>query len=351
MDAKIAYCATLDGIGSYMIELSNEWFRQNQVGFEAATTLAGQIGAQHELYHELLDNDAITTEVLRMLTEEHLAAEQSETFDALVQASEAVPYQELGKQDVALESALARVGIQLADVEESLKPDIERIEKERQLLVERIPSLASLSADLAEQSINELLADARQPLLAEQTQLCLRQVVVMDFFGRYGAAWPVPQFINAEERVARATPEVTFSVSSQPQEAPIETSVAESLEVAPQVMAAWETALRAAASTAIEQLEEWTLMEGPEIAWSRVSQRSTSGKVGTGTMMEKAIERGILAKDQTGKQAVIKTHQLVCMLLQDQPVYRTATTTKARSKRVPAIVDELVQAYLDAKSS
>src|SRR5882672_1146234 len=105
---------------TYMTEFSNEWFMQNQPGFEAAATLAGQIGEQGQLHDELLDNGGIKTEVLRILAEEHLATEQAKTFSALAEANQAVPYQELGEQDVALEAALARVSIRLAGIDESL---------------------------------------------------------------------------------------------------------------------------------------------------------------------------------------------------------------------------------------
>jgi hypothetical protein len=116
---------------------------------------------------------------------------------------------------------------------------------------------------------------------------------------------------------------------------------------------AWEIDLHDATVGVIAQLEEWGLLEDDEIVWGSVSQLSSSLKVGTNRMMDKAAEQDIITKEQViaGRQAKVSAAQLVCMMLQDKPIYTKAMGSKNRAKKSGQIIDDLIQKHVDGKKT
>lgn len=310
------------------------WLNESLADFDTATALASQIGVQSHTHEELLhDTAGLQTDALRTLTENHLREEQMTTFALLVETSAQTPYEKIGEREVEVEAALAAITLQLTRVDEMVQPQIDALRVDQQRLVERLPALASKTSVVVDQSIEALIREAQGPLRAQREHLELQRLELDTLYEQHGAAWPIPRLIHAAKRRAIVSENKTSEQHEQGD--------------------SWESEFREALDAALDQLDEWQLLVGPEVVWSLVGQRSPSAKVGTITMMQLALDQGIVSVQtgREGKKAVVPTARVACMLIQDSAIFRKAIDSKARRKQALALADELVAARLAAKNS
>lgn len=311
-----------------------EWSQNKQASFEVAAAFAAEMADQERIRQELFDSErALDTKDLRALAHDHLAAQQTETFTQLAQAAGAAPYEELGQRQETIEQQLARISLQLAETSEALAPDVAVIEQDTSRLSELLPDVATEAAESAQQLIQRLIDHAHGPLLDKKEFLELEQVALAEASEKYGGAWPIPQLVPAAARLAIMAGDTAFSYSREVDQ-----------------REAWEVDFRSELHNALEKLYDWELLEDTVVVWGTVSQRSTSNKVGTEAMMDKAVRQGIISKAFDNKKATVSTARVACMLMQDLPAFRQATSTTARTKQAFAIADELTQQWLTAKA-
>lgn len=178
---------------------NRQWLESHQGHFIKAAEIANEIGMQNQLYSELVESGQVTLRPFQEATTEFLTAEQTETFQELLEASAAAPYEELAKRESQLHSALGGVAAQLSAIEERQKEETDLIRKEEELVAGRIPELAPKLSEIASRLEQSIIAKAKAGLETQQAGLESEYEALIRVYDVAGQAWPIPRLISTKQ--------------------------------------------------------------------------------------------------------------------------------------------------------
>jgi len=188
----------------------NDLFLQSIGQFERINGLASEIYKQNIIHAELVGSGVITIKPFQDLADDYLRAEQRQTFDTIVSAAEAAPYEEIGRKHLELEAALGRVAAKLAAIEVRQTAEAEKIHKEQEMVAGRLPNLAPRLSKLAEQLEQRLIDKQKSLLEAERVAIETEQTALAPVYEAASQAWPIPRLIETKVPSSEDEPEIVI---------------------------------------------------------------------------------------------------------------------------------------------